>query len=59
MRISEECPYITPCGFCSRQGKQCDSSRKNNPKPRHDGYNAGEIMLDDIHAKTAYVKKEG
>lgn len=25
MRLGEECPYITPCGFCSRQGKQCES----------------------------------
>ena len=24
MRIGEECPYITPCGFCSRQGKPCE-----------------------------------
>ena len=29
MRIGEECPYITPCGFCSRQGKPCEK------KPRH------------------------
>ena len=24
MRLGEECPYITPCGFCSRQGKPCE-----------------------------------
>ena len=24
MRIGEECPYITPCGFCSRQEKPCE-----------------------------------
>lgn len=28
MRLGEECPYITPCGWCSRQGKPCDGSRK-------------------------------
>ena len=28
MRLGEQCPYITPCGFCSRQGKPCDGSRK-------------------------------
>lgn len=28
MRLGEECPYITPCGFCSRQGKPCDKSMK-------------------------------
>lgn len=29
MRLGEECPYITPCGFCSRQGKPCEK------KPRY------------------------
>lgn len=29
MRIGEECPYITPCGFCSRQDKPCEK------KPRY------------------------
>lgn len=29
MRLGEECPYITPCGFCSRQGKPCEK------QPRH------------------------
>lgn len=24
MRLGEECPYITPCGWCSRKGKPCD-----------------------------------
>lgn len=28
MRLGEECPYITPCGWCSRQGKSCDKSMK-------------------------------
>lgn len=28
MRLGEQCPYITPCGFCSRQGKPCDGSMK-------------------------------
>ena len=28
MRIGEQCPYITPCGFCSRLGKECDRNRK-------------------------------
>ena len=30
MRMGEECPYITPCGFCSRQGKPCDYKRQLN-----------------------------
>lgn len=29
MRLGEECPYITPCGFCSRQGKPCDGKKVN------------------------------
>lgn len=29
MRLGEECPYITPCGFCSRQEKPCEK------KPRY------------------------
>lgn len=24
MRLGEECPYITPCGWCSRQEKPCE-----------------------------------
>lgn len=29
MRLGEECPYITPCGWCSRQEKPCEK------KPRY------------------------
>lgn len=36
MRMFEECPYITPCGFCSRQGKECDHNRKKPRAPRVD-----------------------
>lgn len=32
MRFLEQCPYITPCGYCSRLGKECKESRKK-PKP--------------------------
>lgn len=28
MRIGEQCPYITPCGYCSRLGKECDRNRR-------------------------------
>ena len=28
MRLGEECPYITPCGFCSRQGKPCEKGTR-------------------------------
>ena len=32
MRLGEECPYITPCGWCSRQEEPC----KNKPRYRID-----------------------
>lgn len=32
MRFLEQCPYITPCGYCSRLGKECEESRK---KPKN------------------------
>ena len=28
MRLFEECPYVTPCGWCSRQGKPCEAEEK-------------------------------
>lgn len=28
MRIAEECPYITPCGWCSRQNMPCEVKLK-------------------------------
>lgn len=28
MRLGEECPYITPCGWCSRQGKPCEKGQR-------------------------------
>lgn len=36
MRIFEECPYITPCGFCSRQYKQCTNNKRKPFSPRVD-----------------------
>lgn len=27
MRLGEECPYITPCGWCSRKETPCDSGK--------------------------------
>ena len=29
MRLGEECPYITPCGWCSRKEKPCEKENKN------------------------------
>jgi hypothetical protein len=28
MRLWEECPYITPCGWCSRQNKPCERQKR-------------------------------
>lgn len=32
MRLGEQCPYITPCGWCSRQEKPCDGGRKKKER---------------------------
>lgn len=32
MRMFEECPYITPCGWCSRQNKQCEKKKEKDKK---------------------------
>jgi len=48
MRWGEECPYITPCGWCSRQGKPCE---KRPQKPRVDaGAEVNESELVDVAA---------
>lgn len=31
MRLMEECPYVTPCGYCSRQQKPCDKKKQAMP----------------------------
>jgi hypothetical protein len=36
MRMFEECPYITPCGFCSRKGEQCTHDKRKPSMPRVD-----------------------
>ncbi|MCR2047826.1 hypothetical protein NSB25_11080 [Acetatifactor muris] len=33
MRLGEECPYITPCGWCSRKDVPCDSGKYKKPMP--------------------------
>lgn len=32
MRLFEECPYITPCGWCSRKSKPCEIEEKKKRK---------------------------
>lgn len=43
MRLGEECPYITPCGWCSRQGKPCE---KRPRKPV--GQSTVRTVLDEM-----------
>ena len=32
MRLGEECPYITPCGWCSRLNKPCEEMENRRKK---------------------------
>lgn len=34
MRIGEECPYITPCGLCSRTTTPCKEKIKREQGPK-------------------------
>lgn len=62
MRLGEECPYITPCGWCSRQGKPCEK-RPAKPVRVHlngmekDG--ADSIMEEMKKVILAAEEKEG
>lgn len=33
MRFGEECPYITPCGWCSRKGTVCNAKNRRKKEP--------------------------
>lgn len=46
MRIGEECPYITPCGFCSRQLKPCEKKGKLE-----------RVIVPDISPATEELRK--
>nr|DAI71287.1 MAG TPA: mbt domain-containing protein 1 [Caudoviricetes sp.]DAM48156.1 MAG TPA: MBT domain-containing protein [Caudoviricetes sp.]DAQ42564.1 MAG TPA: MBT domain-containing protein [Caudoviricetes sp.]DAZ35658.1 MAG TPA: MBT domain-containing protein 1 [Caudoviricetes sp.] len=35
MRLGEECPYITPCGWCSRLCKPCEEKEKQKVRKQH------------------------
>lgn len=50
MRLGEECPYITPCGWCSRQSKPCEK------KP---GYRVDLPALDFTQATEALKNLTG
>lgn len=39
MRLGEECPYITPCGWCSRKEAPCDN------KPRRKKIDYGRVRI--------------
>lgn len=57
MRMFEECPYITPCGFCSRQGKPCDYNRKKPTIPTIPPFAPGGKI--NIPEEMHFGKKEG
>lgn len=44
MRIGEQCPYITPCGYCSRLGKECD---RNGRKPKSTTQKRNDTFLKE------------
>lgn len=39
MRFGEECPYITPCGWCSRKNAPCDNKSNKKAKLPKSGAN--------------------
>lgn len=49
MRFLEQCPYITPCGYCSRLGKECEGSRKK-PKPNEMQKNGTSLKVGENSA---------
>lgn len=55
MRLGEECPYITPCGWCSRQEKPCE---KKPRQMRIDFPIAEAKMAAEAMAKLGKALKE-
>lgn len=52
----EECPYITPCGWCSRQGKPCEIEEKKYKK-KQEIHNDNPMKATD-RARRGGVKDE-
>jgi hypothetical protein len=46
MRLGEECPYITPCGWCSRLCKPCEEKEKQKARKQHGKINRKESIMD-------------
>lgn len=46
MRLGEECPYITPCGWCSRLCKPCEEKEKQKARKKHGKINRKESIMD-------------
>ncbi len=46
MRLGEECPYITPCGWCSRLCKPCEEKEKQKERKQHGKINRKESIMD-------------
>lgn len=54
MRFYEECPYITPCGYCSRQNKPCEKKVVDDRKR----YGIPVAPPDSVAAAFKAVKDE-
>lgn len=50
--LTMQCAYITPCGWCARQNKECDI---RTAEKRRKAY--GDLFKSDSDVKA--VKKEG
>ena len=44
MRLGEECPYVTPCGWCSRQNKPCEERERKLRQMEKRGLGIAEQM---------------
>lgn len=51
MRLGEECPYITPCGWCSRQGKPCEAKHRK----KESSHKIAAASDDQIKAPAQYL----
>lgn len=54
MRLGEECPYITPCGWCSRLCKPCEEKEKQ--KARIDAVYRKLKDYEDAEEQGRYIK---
>ena len=56
MRLMEECPYITPCGWCSRKNEPCKSGLG---RMRQEQHSARAKVNEPVIKEAAAEEKEG